>query len=282
MADEENVDFERTLQWARFVDDPKILKYDDREQLKEYLENLLHGLDGRYITNKDQQFPSSFELKRLTKVVTLLARVLGVRKSGFGDLFSSMKRIENRWSKMQLVAFADGLLKKLCNVPASPRAIVYEAIEKLGKSDHARKELLNQVYSFLDSTITAVKFNEPWEKWYASVQKLEFPSSFMSSCGTSNGLRESFITASGNHGRLLAFLFFMDLRRMQVEWNIKYAKLTQASLKWIYLLQRPDDFRRLKQVYYGAALPPDIIKKGLNTLANRKRRRRSYHKTKRR
>jgi len=268
---------EKNLVWSRFVDDPKILQCGDREKLKDYLEGLLLGLFNRYTSPDSLTFPSNFELTRLTEVVTVLGRVLRVKKTDFGDLISAIKRIENRWNKLQLISFADNLLGQLCNVPVSPRAVIHKAIERCGKPQNAQKEMLEQIDSFLDSKKLRVDFSAPWEQWYAAVKNLPFNNSFLKS-ENSKDLRDDFNKAISSHGRLLAFLFFMDLRRQQVEWNVKFAEQTRASLQWIYNLQRPNDFERLKQVYFGDAYSPNEMKEALVRLDNRERRNRSYHK----
>ena len=268
---------ETNLVWGRFVAAPKILQCSDREKLKDYLEKLLLGLSVRYTSPDSQTFPSNFELTRLTEVVTVLGRLVGVKKTDFGDLLSVMNRIENRWSKLELISFADKLLGQLCNVPVSPRAVIHKAIERCGKPQNAQREGLEQIDSFLDSKKWRVDFGAPWEQWYAAVKNLPFNNSFLKS---ENGkdLRDDFDKAISSHGRLLAFLFFMDLKRQQVEWNVKFAEQTRASLHWIYNLQRPNDFERLKQVYFGDTYSPNEMKEALARLDNRERRNRSYRK----
>jgi hypothetical protein len=43
-------------------------------------------------------------------------------------------------------------------------------------------------------------------------------------------------------------------------------------------LQRPADFARLSELYFGTALPPDELKKAMDTLGSRERRMRTYRK----
>ena len=71
----------------------------------------------------------------------------------------------------------------------------------------------------------------------------------------------------------------MDLRRQQLEWDRRYKKQIQATLQWIYLLQRQKDFDLLARVFCGNALPPNKMKKALAALDNRDRRNRSYRRT---
>ncbi len=269
-------DIESTLRWGMFLADPRVLE-SDRDRLKDYLEELLEGFDQRYFSKTILSFPGYIELQRLTEVVTALGKMLGVQKTGFGDLLSSMKRIENRW-KISLIALADNLVERLCKVPASPRSIVRQVIKQCGGSEHGRKLLLEQIDNFLDSKNGPVDTNAPWESWYAALRALVFPGSFVSGRPPAEEPQRNFNAVLNSHGRLMAFLFFMDLRRLQAEWMIHYAEQTKASLHWIYDLQRPTDFVRLSQVYFGNALSPEELRTAMDTLGNRERRMRTYSK----
>jgi hypothetical protein len=274
MVDVENNDLESLLKWARFVDDSKILKSDDRKKLKAYLEKLLQGLNQRYISRTAQAFPSNFELSRLSLVVTALAKKLGIKKSGFGDLFSAMKRIENRWNKMLLIAFADDLRNRLLRLPLSPLSVVYQA----SKTNANHKGTLDEITKFLSSKNDSDTANIPWGKWSDVVQSLKFPTSTLLSAAELNLLRAESSKSTTANKQTLAYLVFMNLKRQQLEWNNKYREQTKASMQWILNLQRPDDYQKLTQVFWGDALSPGEMRKAMAKLANRERRNRSYQK----
>ncbi|MEY4384837.1 MAG: hypothetical protein RLY20_120 [Verrucomicrobiota bacterium] len=48
-----NLDLDGSLKWAKFVENPKILKSKNRKELKEYLKKLLAGLEERYTAPTD-------------------------------------------------------------------------------------------------------------------------------------------------------------------------------------------------------------------------------------
>ncbi len=179
MTDESNIDLAGVLQWGRLLVDSKVLKSGDREQLKTYLEQLLQGLSQRYTAKSSQAFPSAAELTRLTEVVMALAKVLGIKKSRFGILHSAMKRIENRWNKMPLIAFADDLLKRVLNLPRSPHSVVHKAAKDCNKKDKARRQQLEEIKILLSGKGNADAKLTCWEDWFDAIQALNFPTSII-------------------------------------------------------------------------------------------------------
>ena len=258
------------LKWGQLVADKEVLESTERTELKKHLDELMVGLNLRYIDSDTGIFPTNEELAKLTNVVFALAKLNDVQKSGFGDLHSAIKRIENRFSKVALTDFANALLNRLCQVPINPVAVLRLAAEK-NTND---KATLEAIMKFLNGEMASNK-SVPWEAWYQAIWQLKFPTSELMSLGNSNLMQPA---ESKDRKRLLAYLLLMDLRRQQLEWDMTYGKSIAASLKWIYLLQRPEDFTRLSKVYNGTALSPDKMTKGLETLGNRERRNRSYNK----
>ena len=259
------------LKWAdELVGDRRILKTKDRGELKKHLEDLLEGLNARYIKGKPSAFPTNGELAKLTEVIFALAKLLGVRKSGFGDLFSAIGRIQNRFSKLSLLAFADQLRDRLCQIPTSPASVVHQA-----KGENATdKGTLEAIKKFLTG-IPTDDAKTPWLAWYQAAQKLKFPTSAIKVSGTEK--RSKPIKAEEQ--KQLAYLWMMDLRRQQLEWNTGYGKFIGASLQWIYLLQRPKDFEMLAKVFYGDAALPAKMAPALKLSGNAKRQRK-YRKKK--
>ena len=269
-------DWNSRLQWARFVDDARILKSNDREKLKKYLDELLKGLAQRYTHESSRAFPGNFELTRLTQVVTALARTLGIKKAGFGDLLGAMRRIENRWNKMPLIAFVDDLLNRLLMLPLCPLSVVHQAYTKYTK----HQGILNEIKSFLSGVLEPDVDKTPWAKWFEMIQALNFPTSSLASSSDTKALRSEFSRGNATQKQLLAYLAFMDLKRQQLEWNNKYGERIAASLQWIYLLQRSSDYQRLTQVFCGSAPSPEVVGQILEKLGNRERRNLSYNKHK--
>ena len=269
-------DWNKRLQWARFVDNATILKSNDREKLKKYLDDLLEGLSQRYGPGTSHAFPGNFELTRLTQVVTALARILGIKKAGFGDLLGATRRIENRWNKMPLIAFADALVNQLLALPLCPLSVLHQADAKNTKNQGILDEIKNLLSGRLEPDVDKT----PWAKWFEVIQALNFPTSSLSYSSETKLLRAEFSRGNATQKQLLAYMAFMDLKRQQLEWNNKYGERIVASLQWIYLLQRTSDYQRLTQVFWGSAPSPEVVSRILAKLGNRERRNRSYKKHK--
>jgi hypothetical protein len=259
------------LRWARLVEDSEILKSGQHEKLREHLDELLFGLRKRYINGRPVRFPSNNELAKLTQVIFALASQFDVKKSDFGDLLGAVKRIENRLSKVNLSGFADELRERLCRLPRSPASLLHHA-----QLPPASKDALTQF-------VTAGKVDPQgmaWEKLYATVRDLNFPDSTLTA-GESSKLLQ--LAGSVKQQEQVARLLLMDLRRQQLEWDVRYGNHIDASLQWLYLLQRPEDFTRLKNLFCGTALAPDEFADNMSQINNalrQKQHRKRHSKTK--
>ena len=259
------------LRWVELVADSEILKSGQRDTLKKHLDELLAGLNQRYITGQPTIFPSNAELVKLTEVIFALAKQLDVKKTGFGDLLGAVKRIENRFSKVFITGFVAQLRDRLCRFPLCPAAVV----RKAASQQTSDKATLKAIAKFLTTgEINGIDIS--WENWFELIRELKFPTSALSVSDAKNLLQ---LTGSPQRRGQIVYLLLMDLRRQQLEWDQRYRKSIRASLQWIYLLQRPEDYTRLTKVFCGDALSPAQVKAKLKTFANQIRRRRSYRKT---
>ena len=261
------------LRWAKLVADRKILKSDRRDKLKEHLDALLTGLNRRYITGQPTTFPSNAELVKLTEVIFALAKQLDVKKTGFGDLLGAVKRIENRFSKVFITGFVAQLRDRLCRFPLCPAAVV----RKAASQQTSDKATLEAIAKFL-MTGEVNGSNTSWENWFELIRELKFPTSALSVSDAKNLLQ-----SAGDPQRRgqIARLLLMDLRRQQLEWDRRYGKSIRASLQWIYLLQRPEDYTLLKKVFCGKAPAPTVIAEKLAIIDNALRQKRHRKKRKR-
>ena len=266
-------EYQKSLEWMRFVEDPVILKSKERDLLKTYLDALLEGLRQRYAEGNSARFPSTSELNRLTQVVTKLATQVGIRRTGFGDLLSAMKRVENRWNKLRLLSFADDLLARLLRVPMCPLSVVHYAWS--GCSDTGRRQVLREVKLILAGAVEAGVTAIPWDQVFTEIERLAFPTAALKA-GEVRLVIEA--CADSNQKHRVCYLLMMDLSRQQLEWNEKYAKQVAPALQWIYLLQRQADFVKLSARYCGDVLAPDRVAEELRRQAGRDRRNESYRK----
>ena len=261
-----------SLSWGKIVNDPEVLTSTNRIIVVTHLNDLLDGLWARYESNTSQ-FPTSAELERLTVVVTILARMDGKIKTDLGDLLSAMERIENRLSKVGLIAFADTLRDKLLKVPLSPLSVVHQALLKCAAPEKTHRQILREVKLVLIGNANHDAKEFPWEKAFAATEGLVFASGKLSETdfAPSDPLTEK-------QRRRLGYLALMDLRRQQLEWEKHYLARITPSFNWLYLLQRQTDYEQLAQVYCTDLWSPSEVKEWLEQEDNRARRRKSYQK----
>jgi hypothetical protein len=225
-------------------------------------------------------FPSNAEYTKLHDLCVALASLLGKRIFEFGQYFSTIKRIENRYSKLGIVSFFDGILVKFERLEVPPRTAIYNALQD-GRMDEAKRRVLQDVYDMLGSEEWRPSFEfHPWGDWLDVVQGLN-PGICYEFCGDGRafkGEQSLFAEARRSHKGVFAYLMFMDLIRQQNLWMRRFAKTTKPTIAWIYSLQRPGDLERLRHVVHGDTANTEKLRVYAAKDKNRQRRKRHYWK----
>src|ERR1019366_6683986 len=108
-------------------------------------------------------------------------------------------------------------------------------VKRVAGQSAADKATLESIVKFL-TTGDVNRQKMTWDKWFTLIRHLKFPTATLPG-SEAEDLRQS--ASSTERREQIAHLMLMDFRRQQLEWDRQYGKSIEASLQWIYLLQRP-------------------------------------------
>jgi hypothetical protein len=266
------------IEWARLVCDRTILKSKDRHKLRQALENYLTALSQRYVANPAPVFPSEQEFQKLHDLCLALASLVGKQDFKSTQYFlSAIKRIDNRFSKLGVATFFDGILGKFLKLDVPPRTIIYDAIQACGSTGADKAGVLRQIYDVLGSEEWRPSLeSRPWETWLEVIQPLRLGTvaALTGPRGDVGPQKLAVEKAFRNNQRVFAYFVFMDLIRQQHLWMRRLDRATKPTVKWLFLLQRPEDIAKLQKVVHGNFW----TRKQFAAEKNRQRRIRSYRK----
>lgn len=262
------------LEWARYVRDRSALASNDKRTIKRALEDYLAALTARYIVNPALVFPSNEEHSLLHDMCLALAQLAGKTKFEFGQYSSAIKRVENRYSKLAIFGFFDGLLSKFDKLEVPPRTVIFNALSSAG-SDDVTLRTLQGIYGVLGSEDWRPSISShPWGEWLDAIHK--FQSLVDPVCLQLTRLFEA-NQGTGHGSKLLqGYFVFMDLIRRQLLWDRKYGRSIRPTVTWIYSLQRPGDIERLRRIVHGTAPTPEQMRVSIGVSKNQVRRNRHY------
>jgi hypothetical protein len=268
---------ERT-RWIKRLEDQEILKCGDRERLRAELEAYLEELTGQYVEALELEFPSALEWKRLGDLSWALARLLGKRKADLGETLSAWDLIANRYSKIRIRAFTDGLMKKFTRLPVPPRTTIYHAREACKPTDKKQQGMLDEIYTVVGVDDWSFKVDsKPWDEWLAVIQQTGLGSldGFVSD-GRDRALGQELSSVAREHPRIMGYLVCLDLHRQHLHWLLRYEERIRPTVQWISSLQDEAYDRQLRQIVHGDAPSPWTMRASLVKLKRNARRRRHY------
>ena len=272
-------DLEATLQWGRFIMDNTALESNDKHQIKQHLQSYLEKLNLRYFEERLHQFPNHDEYNKLSALCRSLAKLLGKSKSEFGQGYSEIKLIENRFPKLKISRFLYDILDRFEKLPASPRTTIWNARKACETIDPKRGELLSQVYGVLSSQEWRPSFDvHPWAEWLDVLWSLKLGTEVAILGATQKSLlqRSALGAVYRDHKNVMAYFVFMDLIRQQHLWMRLYERTTRPTITYFTGLQRPGDMQRLLKVVHGDVMSPEAVKAMTSQGKRRERSRRYY------
>ena len=271
----ENDDVQDALDWGRIVADKTVLGSTDRGAIKGALESYLGGLTQRYLSNRSPRFPSNQELQKLHDLCIALAQLLGTKKNEFGQYYSAIKRIQNRYSKIGVAEFFDALLQKILKLDVPPRTTIHNALHSGTVVEAKRIEVLKEVFEMLGSEDWLLTLDtKPWEAWLQTIVSLKLAAALKLEAFTKCTAK----LESKQERHLLAFGAFVELMRRQCLWKLKYEKMTEPARIWIFNLQRSEDLKKMKNIFHGNTPESEQVTDLITKDKNRQRRKQSYRK----
>lgn len=220
-------------------------------------------------------WPTIDELNRLTKAVSQLGQAIGIRKVNFEHLVGVMQHIDRRYPKLGLLAFFEGLVRKLENIPVGPVTRINQKLAA-GVDHNSEKQLLS-----IRDLLTSLKWKV--EAKAGSWKELG-PMLFDLSSGQIWEVRKKskpatmreidFMLADKMFVEAFGMAAFLEVQRQYFVWRLRWDRKVLPIAEWIYLLQNPDWDNRLRRIFQNPNITPALSKADEKKFQERKKKRR--------
>ena len=247
----------------------KATRKELHEQLGSHLANLQKFIACPYTGGSSlDSWPKITRLDQLYIVAKQLGLSIGIKNVGFEKMDAVMRHINRRYPKLGLLAFFEGLVRKLENIPVGP---VTKIGQKLAAgADDSRKEQLLMIRGLLTSS-----------DWKIAVKpgtwKELGPLLFELSGGQIKEARKkakpatmqeiNFIETEKMFDEAFGLAAFLEVQRQYLLWQVRWGEKVLNLATWIYLLKNPDWDIRLRKVILNPNITPAECKRRLKSAA---------------
>jgi hypothetical protein len=260
---------DETLDRARLLQDRNFLQSNDKKLVKRALENYLADLDNRYAQKTSSKFPVHAEWERLQALSTQFAILLGKRRLDYGAWDSAIRLIESKYKKIPLRDFIGTIINRLTALPIPPCTSIYNVIEQ--SKEESQKTQLQVLYQTIRSPSWSFNVDsKPWPEWLQLIGRHPI---------ATDKILRALLENKSIDQKTGAFLLFRQMHHEQLMWMMQYDQATEATRRWIYLLNNKAYYQGLKKVFHGSAASPEQMLPHLAQDKNRERRRKSYRKS---
>ena len=220
-------------------------------------------------------WPTVDELNRLATTVGQLGRAIKITKVNFEHLVGVMQHIDRRYPKLGLLAFFEGLFRKLEKIPVGPVTRINQKLEA-GVDPCAEKQLLT-ILNLLTSLDWKVEAKTG--TWKELGQLL-----FDLSGGQIREVRKKskpatmqeldFKQADKMFDEAFGLAAFLEVQRQYFVWRLRWDRKVLPIAEWIYLLQNTDWDNRLRRIFQNPNITPALSKADEKKFQERKKKRR--------
>ena len=203
-------------------------------------------------------WPTIHELNRLTTAVGELGRAIEIKKVDFEHLIGVMRHIDRRYPKLGLLAFVDGLIRKIENVPVGPVTRINQKLAaEIDLKSQRQLLLIRNLLTSLEWKIAA----QPPGTWRElGPQLLELSSGQIKEAKAKAkpatmqeiDFRQAEIIFDGAFGLAV----FLEVQRQYLVWLLRWERKVLPVASWVYLLQNTDWDTRLRRVIINPNITP--------------------------
>ena len=259
---------------------PKATRKELCEQLGSHLANLQKFIVCPYTGDSSlDSWPTSNDRERLIEIAKQLGLSIGIKNVKFKHRNRLLKHIDRRYPKLGLLAFFEGLLRKLESIPVGP---VMKIGQKLASGvDASRKEQLLMIRGLLTSSDWKIAVKP------GTWKELE-PILFELSNGQIKEARKKskpatmgeidFKETDKMFDEAFGLAAFLEVQRQYLLWQVRWGKKVLALAAWIYLLQNPDWDVRLRKIVLNPNITPAESKLDDKRLQERQKKQRFRQK----
>jgi hypothetical protein len=243
-------------------------------RLGDYLERLQKLIATPYAGASSLDcWPTVEELNWLATAVGQLGQAIKIAKVDFEHLDRVMRHLDRRYPKLGLLAFFDGLIRKLESIPVGPVTRINQKLAA-GVGPVSEKQLLaiRDLLTSLEWKVEAKagtwkelgpllldlsggQIREARKKSKpATMQDIDFKQ-------TDKMFDEAFALAA-----------FLEVQRQYFVWRLRWDRKVLPVAEWIYLLQNPDWDNRLRRIFQNANITPAASKVDEKKFQERKKK----------
>jgi hypothetical protein len=224
-------------------------------------------------------WPTVDELNRLATAVAQLGRAIKITKVDFEHLDRVMRHLDRRYPKLGLLAFFDGLVRKLESIPVGPVTRINQKLAA-GVEPSSKKQLLA-----IRDLLTSLEWKVEAK---AGTWKELGPLLFDLSGGQIREARKKskpatkqdidFKEADKMFDEAFGLAAFLEVQRQHFVWRLRWNRKVLPTAEWIYLLHNPDWDNRLRRIFENPNITPADSKADEKKFQERMKKR-SYRKS---
>lgn len=224
-------------------------------------------------------WPTVDELNRLATAIGQLGKAIKITKVDFEHLDGVMRHLDRRYPKLGLLAFFDGLVRKLESIPVGPVTRINQRLAP-GVVPNNKKQLLA-----IRDLLTSLEWKV--EAKAGTWKELE-PLLFELSGGQIREARNKskpatmqdidFKQADKMFDEAFALAAFLEVQRQYFVWRLRWDRKVLPIALWIYMLHNPDWDNRLRRIFHNENITPAASKANEKKLQERKKKRKYREK----
>jgi hypothetical protein len=218
-------------------------------------------------------WPTVDELNRLATAIGQLGKAIRITKVDFEHLDGVMRHLDRRYPKLGLLAFFDGLVRKLESIPVGPATRINQRLA--AAVDTGSKKQLLAIRDLLTSLEWKVEAK-------AGAWKELGPLLFDLSGGQIREVRKKskpatmqdidFTQADKMFDEAFGLAAFLEVQRQYLVWRLRWDRKVLPVAEWIYLLQNPDWDNRLRRIFQNANITPAVSEADEKKFQERKKK----------
>ncbi len=202
-------------------------------------------------------WPTRNELNGLAKAVGKLGSAIGIEQVDIEHLNGVMRHIDRRYPKLGSLAFFEGLVRKIENVPIGPVTRIRQQLAA-GVDTNSRKQLeaIRDLLTRLEWKITVKPGT--WRELGPKLFELSGGQikEARNSAKLANMQEIDFVQDCKMFNEAFGLAAFLEVQRQYLVWRLRWDCKVLPVVEWIYFLKNPDWDSRMRRVISNPNITP--------------------------